>query len=536
MKLKIGFIIIVSLLFVKIICPQRITGSFRLNNKVNLSKPASTTATNGPVAPGGNGINDILVIGDTVWVGTDLGVSLTTDGGTNWTNFAGTPAFGSESISAEGYYKGVFWAATYHIENASVGPTETGSGLRYTSDNGKSWTKISQPLDSLKDSLITYGNNNLKALPVVVDEENVIFNIAFTPGTVWITSWAGGLRKSTDMGITWQRVLLPPDFLDSIRPTDSLDFCFSVQAGKICNEADNNFLGFSVIAVNDSTLYVGTAGGLNKSTDGGVSWTKFNHVNESNPISGDWVVALAYSQTDSTLWAATRRANDPTEIYAACYSKDGGLNWQTTLSNQTIENLAIRSTAEQNDELIAATDDGAFRTTDYGANWILPNSITDALTGISIKTPTFYSAAFQGNTIWLGSADGLAKINESGGLWNGTWKVFMASQPLTSSSETYAYPNPFNPRTDICKLKYATNGTSVPVTIRIFNFSMQFVRTVIQNAPRGNPTHVIDNSGGAIDTWDGKDDNGNMVPNGVYFYRVDAGSQKPVFGKILVLH
>jgi len=26
-----------------------------------------------------------------------------------------------------------------------------------------------------------------------------------------------------------------------------------------------------------------------------------------------------------------------------------------------------------------------------------------------------------------------------------------------------------------------------------------------------------------------------VVPNGVYFYRIDAGSEKPVFGKIMVL-
>ena len=63
------------------------------------------------------------------------------------------------------------------------------------------------------------------------------------------------------------------------------------------------------------------------------------------------------------------------------------------------------------------------------------------------------------------------------------------------------------------------------------------MRTVIQNARRGNPTHVINSgaNGGVIDFWDGKDENGNVVPNGVYFYRIDAGGKKPMFGKIMVL-
>ena len=48
----------------------------------------------------------------------------------------------------------------------------------------------------------------------------------------------------------------------------------------------------------------------------------------------------------------------------------------------------------------------------------------------------------------------------------------------------------------------------------------------------------IDNGGtssnGVIDFWDGKNDNGDIVPNGVYFYRVEVGDNKS-FGKILVI-
>jgi flagellar hook assembly protein FlgD len=68
---------------------------------------------------------------------------------------------------------------------------------------------------------------------------------------------------------------------------------------------------------------------------------------------------------------------------------------------------------------------------------------------------------------------------------------------------------------------------------------MNFVRTVINNATRGQNTHVVDNfnlqNNGVEDIWDGRDANGNIVPNGVYFYRIEFDSNNPVFGKILVL-
>jgi photosystem II stability/assembly factor-like uncharacterized protein len=530
MKLKIT--LITFLLFIGTVFPQILPKVFNLNGNKKIAESAPD------ISPASNGITDIVTLGDTVWLGTNSGVSLSTDGGASWKNFGGSPAFGLEGVSALGYdkYNGVLWAATANDTNTSSGVYPRGSGLRYTSDNGNTWTNIPQPVDANSDSLIVYGNNNIKALPVTVPIQNVIYDIAFTPNTVWIASWAAGLRKSTDMGKTWQRVILPLDDMDSVKPTDTLNICYSPQSGKICNTGNNNLLGFSIVAVDSLTLYVGTAGGINKTTDGGVSWTKFNHINEASPISGDWVVALAYNSADNTVWAACRRANDQSEIYAVSYSKDGGLSWQTTLPNETTDNFSISNQAGEGSEVIAASEGGLFITNDYGKNWYAPGTITDPLTHVSLITNLFYAAAFQGSNIWIGSSEGLAELTGYKGGWNGTWKIFAASKPLTSVTDTYAYPNPFNPNTDILKIKYSTNGSSVPVTIRIFDFSMHFVRTIIQGATRGNPVHVIDNSSGTIDYWDGRNDKGSIVPNGVYFYRVDAGSEKPVYGKILVLH
>ncbi len=483
--------------------------------------------------PASNSISDIIAIGDTVWVGTSKGVSLSTDRGENWKNFYGSEAFGEENVSAIGYYKGTFWAATAHTTEANGQSLPEGSGLRYTTDLGATWKTVPQPVDTQADTIVVYGNNHLHAVPVTVKIQNIIYDIAFTPGTIWISTFAGGLRKSTDMGKSWERVVLPPDYFDSVKPSDTLNFCLQPVSGKFCSENNLNYRVFSVISTNDSTLYVGSAAGINKSTDNGISWRKFNHTNQNNPISGNFIVALGYNPTAKSVWAASWRAEDPNEFYGVSSTTDGGENWNTHLAGEKAHNFGFNGF-----QTIAATDNGAFRTFDKGQSWILPTSIIDSKTNIPLLTNVIYAAAAEGNTIWLGSEDGLAKLDENF-TWNGDWTIYFASKKLTSKNNTYAFPNPFSPKTDRLKIKYSTGGKSASVTIRVFDFGMNLVRTIIQNAQRGNPINQVDGANletnGVIDFWDGRDENGSIVPNGVYFYRVEVNSEDPVFGKIMVL-
>ena len=475
--------------------------------------------------PLSNSILDIIAIGDTVWLGTSRGVSVSFDRGESWDNFFGSAVFGTDNISAIGYDNGTLWAATATtVEGVGGESVAAGTGLKYTTDNGATWSSVPQPIDSDTATTEIYGINIIPALPVTVEEQNITFDIAFTPGTVWITSFAGGLRKSSDRGQTWQRVVLPPDYLDSISPDDTLDFCLSPVAGSFCSEGNLNHRLFSVISTNDSTLYVGTAGGINKSTDNGISWVKFNHQNQNEPISGNFITALAFNNFTNTVWAASWRAEEPSEFYGVSSSDDGGASWKTFLRDERTHNFGFKIS-----DVIAATDNGAFRSLNQGSSWILPNSIVDESSNVSLTTSVYYSADSESNTTWLGSNDGLARLNDNTSLWNGTWKVYFASQPLKSEEESYAYPNPFSPKQEQLKIKYSTSGTDASVTIRIYNFNFEYVRTVIQNALRNRTIE------GAPEFWDGKDDSGNVVPNGVYLYRVDIDSNNPLFGKIIVM-
>jgi hypothetical protein len=72
------------------------------------------------------------------------------------------------------------------------------------------------------------------------------------------------------------------------------------------------------------------------------------------------------------------------------------------------------------------------------------------------------------------------------------------------------YPNPFNPVTNF----QFTLSKSGHVKIDIFNIVGQRVRTLVDKDMKPG-VYVAD--------WDGKDENGNSVSSGIYFYRMQAG-------------
>ncbi len=491
--------------------------------------------------PLSNTITDIITIGDTVWLGTSRGVSLSTDSGNSWTNFYGQPDFGTDNVSAIGYHEGVFWCATARSTEVTGGQTlPEGTGLKFTTDLGVTWESIPQPLDLETDTVEQYGINQIRALPVTVTIQNLAYDIAFTPNTIWITCFAGELRKAsidsllTNQNYKWQRVVLPPDGLNSISPNDNLDFCLSPADGNFCGDGNLNHRVFSIATDGNNTIYVGTANGINKTTDANSqfpSWHKFNAQNQQLPISGNFITALGYDSLNQSVWASTWKAENQSEFYGVSSSFDGGRTWATFLRDERPHNFGFVNT-----DVMVATENGVFRSADFGSTWLLPNNIIDENTytfaKLIITTKEFYSASASDNYIWLGSANGLARLQEiPGRMWQGSWKIYFATQPLTSNNETYCAPNPFNPRQDDgLKIKYSTSGMDANVTIRIFDFGFNYVRTVIQNVIRNFYTDSI-----PIDYWDGRDENGNYVPNGVYFYRVEVGDNDAVYGKILVM-
>ncbi len=491
--------------------------SFRLEKELSSSSS---------VTPLSNSVTDVVVSGSTIWLGTGKGLSRSTDAGSTWRNYYGDPSFGEEDVSAIAIHQNEVWVATAHTTTVDGVDYPEGSGLRYSADRGESWSVIPQPRDSYNIDTLFYNSKSfIRALGITTNINNITYDIAATDSAVWIASYAGMARKSTDKGKSWQVVIIPPDNLNSISPGDSLKFDVSPVAGNLGLGGNLNHRVFSVYAENWAKVWIGTAGGINKTTDGGTSWVKFSHQNETAPITGNFVVALRMQSYGgrSIMWAGTR-ATDSSEAQGVSFSADSGATWKTSLIGEFCHNLGFKDSIAY-----AVTDDGIYRSPDGGKTWTLSGTIYDVRSKQRITSPQFYGVDAQGENIWFGGQDGTVYTQDNNASQFGSaWTILHAAQPLTSVRSTYAYPNPFSPNFEVVRLHYAiVNGLS-KVTIRVFDFGMNLVRTVVSNAVRSGTTEFDE-------IWDGKDDKGRQVSNGPYFYQVVIGNSDPLWGKILVL-
>jgi hypothetical protein len=82
------------------------------------------------------------------------------------------------------------------------------------------------------------------------------------------------------------------------------------------------------------------------------------------------------------------------------------------------------------------------------------------------------------------------------------------------------YPNPFNPETTIA----FSVPTAGPTTVKIYNLKGQIVRTLVNEVREAGKHSTV---------WNGKDDRGNGVASGMYFYSVGNDS-KTVTRKMLL--
>lgn len=496
-----------------------------------LPKSFASDAAAGEITPKGNTVEKVLLVNDTIWIATSKGLSKSTDRGSSWINYYGTPPFGTESVSAVAYGNGIIAASTWHFESTSQGRLPVGTGIKVSTNYGKSWISGSQPLDLFADTLVVYGNNRIKALPVTTEVQNFIRDIAIINNTIWVVSNSSGLRKSSDFGATWERVPLPPDNLDSIKPSDQLIFQLRPKAGSTGNL---NHIGFSILNLGRDTLYVGTAGGINKSIDGGISWTKFSHQNQRSPISGNHILKIRQNPFDKSIWAATWKAESQEEFWSISYTRDGGETWKTALNDsRTLDILfpEIKSgSTVTGTDIIAVTQDGLYRSSNNGITWVLNPKISDSNRNITLLSDLFLGGAVDNSKtpaeLWFGTGDGLVRLKQlTSNFWQGEWTIFFASEQLKGADDSYAFPNPFPPGGTV-RIKYSLKSAA-NVTIRIFDFGMNLVRTVIQNLPR--------NAGESFDIWNGRDEAGSLVPNGLYFYRIDINNEKPLYGKIMAV-
>jgi len=455
--------------------------------------------------PLSNSINDIQIIDDEVWIGS-YGLSRTADNGATWTGYSQADGLGKGSISAIAERNGTIWVATgYDTLVPNSGALSAGGGLSCSTDQGKTWHWIPQPIDSLNETAYA---------PTTTHIQNLSYDIALTDEAIWIASWGGGLRRSFDIetGESWKVVTV-----------DDLPFDVS----------NNNYIHMAFSVIYDETaLWVGSAAGIHKSMDGGETWTTFNHQNQPEGISGNFVVAIAHQPTNEKdiIWAATIEAVDADEYRAVSKTEDGGLTWTVMLENEFAHNFEFDPV---DGAVYVATDNGLFKSLDYGETWAVFPQIIDSETGEKVYTTEINSVAVgTDQTLWAGTNDGLAQSADLGV----TWTIHRAFQTPGENKrpKTYAYPNPFSPlRHNLIngdghvRFQYCTSE-DVKVTVRVYDFGMSLVKTVVDGKDRP--------AGDFSEVWDGRNELGDMAANGVYFYKITFSKGETLWGKVMVVN
>ena len=494
-----------------------------------------------------NVVTEVIIQADNlVWLGTGLGISIISDSLSVKTlqdtldliNGSYTTRIPRGGISAMttgdqgGPYEKFMFAAAAGSEN----DIPIGKGIVFTTDATDStinWIYYDQPIDDALSDTIPFGDIGFVAvLPVTVPQANVTYDMDLSEEFAWTASWAGGLRRFKFSDQVWERVPLPMD--NQYELTTCKDTSYIRIGGKYVlkdyylnprdplDGGNHNHKAFSVLSYSD-TIWVGTANGMNRGILGSgncIDWKHYSYPMDN--LSGNFVVGLEIQRLNGKriIWAATVNADDPTEKRGISYTIDDGLSWNTALLGERIYNIAAFDSL-----VFAASANGLWKTED-GINWALYKPAHQAIpvpnTAIydldEVLADEVYSVAFDNRSyygdgsIWIGTGDGAAHSYDLDGL---NWKIFRAEYDI---NEDYAYPNPFSPYThnvlnDNGYVRFHTNewsGTFV-IDIDIYNFAMEKVYATSFDKR-------ISSSGTL--KWDGRDQQGVYVHNGVYFVKL----------------
>ena len=237
--------------------------------------------------------------------------------------------------------------------------------------------------------------------------------------TIWIASFGGGLRRSDDMGQTWQVVTTDGN------PFNPLDELYGL-----------NHRAFSVLSENGN-LWVGTAQGISKSADNGQTWERFTASNQEQPISGNFIVALGYQAYDNSIWAATIEATDTSEVRAVSKTSNGGQTWEVMLEGNFAHNFGFDGT-----RVYVAADEGLFVSDNGGENWYKAGDIRSKESREELFFEEYYSVTVQNigpdKLLWIGTSRGLAMSKDNGN----SWSIIPAfvSDKGKPVNKVYAYP------------------------------------------------------------------------------------------------
>jgi hypothetical protein len=495
-----------------------------------------------------NGVSTIEANSDTVWISPALTYNI--NNSSNWIRPQGIDSVdnGIGRVFSISVNKDTVFSGLGFTSETTAGNQPAGYGYYLSTNGGQDWTFRGFLLDRFvdEDTTFVYGGQTYTRKRIIVPEQSPPYSVDFRSDVLFSANWASGLLRSTDLGETWERVVLPP-FGESLLTPERSDYfwndCIEVTNG-VCTEAqnvydsvdDDNLKGFAVYIDSQDRVWFGSAGGINISENAltapidSIEWRNVNFSNDPDGLLARWIIEINEDPSTGRIWMTNWLAEGSNSIYAGqddfglVYTEDGGQTFEQRLVGEKILGVGF-----QNGHVFAAGENGLFISPDGGDSWRKTGRIQSA-NNILKSDVEFQSVTSTQDRVWIGTTDGIISTGDLGD----TWDITRVSFPLeggnqynddASAVDAYAYPNPYSPsQHDLVRIRFDVSDPG-ETTVRIFDFGMNLVREL-------DPSDLGSGSYEAL--WDGVDGKGRNVANGPYFYIVETPNET-INGKILLV-
>jgi hypothetical protein len=344
------------------------------------------SVNNGLVTPGNYlDVHSLAVSGDNIFAGLDGGVGISSDNGANWMISGGVPS----------YLK----IHTLAVSGANIYAGTDYSGVYCSSDNGLNWQAI--------------GLADLDILALVVFDS-----------TILAATLTEAVKRSTDNGANWTQVecygrsfTVVGDTLYSCHD----GICMSVDSGLTWTDVALVDTVVNVIAVHGSNIFAGTFGGIFRSTDNGIIWSRASTgINNTNNI---------LYKMGSNLITITSEFNTDNRVYI---SSDNGDTWaKAGAGTVSLIQKNVNTFFSLDKDIFAATDNGVYVSTDEGVIWSTAGlGDKQVVTLASLNNYLFAGVKF-------GAGKGIYRSADKGKNW-----AFMG-QPGFGAINSFAVMDPF---------------------------------------------------------------------------------------------
>jgi hypothetical protein len=308
-----------------------------------------------------------------------------------------------------------------------------------------------------------------------------------------------------------------------------------------------------------ATLWVGTDSLLARSLDKGISWAVvfsnpdpvdfdllefFRYRDDDTSIagfeqlSGNFITAIGFQPGGrGAIWAATQATGQGrfANTFIGAGEKDGlsvtrdaGKTWSVPLTGHQVWNFAFDGAI-----VWAASSQGLLRSPNNGVTWDTLDHFVDPESGAVIdSTVEVFAVEIVGNEVWVGTENGMVILDRNANLISvrRTFKEVAESEP-GSEGGVYATPVPFSPNISSGGIRFHyVPPVSGPVTIRIYDYANNLVKTVTDAAQREGGRQYDES-----DTWDGRNGAGDVVAVGTYFFVIEYSGGDTHWGKLVVI-